>query len=97
MAEKVRADDRLTPITYIQVTADMTAEETFNREISPLKNIKDNYEKIILTLDKNTLGNYDGIKVLNLLDWLLEEKQTKGVEHPVRATLAIPLPAASAL
>ena len=53
----------------------MTAEETFNREIAPLKNIKDNYEKIILTLDKNTLGNYDGIKVLNLLDWLLEEKQ----------------------
>lgn len=76
MAEKVRADGRLTPITYIQVTADMTAEETFNREIAPLKNIKDNYEKIILTLDKNTLGNYDGIKVLNLLDWLLEEKQT---------------------
>lgn len=97
MAEKVRADGRLTPITYIQVTADMTAEETFNREIAPLKNIKDNYEKIILTLDKNTLGNYDGIKVLNLLDWLLEEKQTKGVEHPVRAILAIPLPAASAL
>ena len=52
MAEKVRADGRLTPITYIHVTADMTAEETFNREIAPLKNIKDNYEKSFLRLIK---------------------------------------------
>lgn len=60
--------------TYIQVTADMTAEETFNREITPLRNIRDNYEKIILTLDKVTLGNYEGIKVINLLDWLLNKR-----------------------
>ena len=57
-------------ITYYQVTADMTDEKTFNREITPLKEIKDNYEKIILTLDKYTIGNYDGIKVINVLDWL---------------------------
>ena len=56
--------------TYYQVTADMTAEETFNREITPLKNIKDNYEKIILTGDRYTVGNYEGIKVINILDWL---------------------------
>ena len=59
--------------TYIQVTASLVDENTFNREIRPLKLIKDNYEKIILTLDRYTLGNYDGIKVINLLDWLLEE------------------------
>lgn len=51
----------------------MTAEETFNREITPLRNIRDNYEKMILTLDKVTLGNYEGIKVVNLLDWLLDK------------------------
>lgn len=34
--------------------------------------IKDNYEKIILTTDRITLGNYNGIKVINLLDWLVE-------------------------
>lgn len=59
-------------LTYIQVTADMTAKETFDREINPLYAIRDNYEKIILTLDKLTIGNYDGIKVINLLDWLTE-------------------------
>ena len=60
--------------TYIQVSADMTARQTFEREICPLKAIKDNYKKLILTADKNTLGNYDGIEVVNLLEWLLKTK-----------------------
>lgn len=59
--------------TYIQVTASLVDENTFNREIRPLKQIKDNYEKIILTLDRYTLGNYEGIIVINIIDWLLEE------------------------
>jgi hypothetical protein len=58
--------------TYFQVTADMTAEETFERELRPLRNIRDNYEKIVLTLDHMTEGNYDGILVIHLLDWLTE-------------------------
>lgn len=57
-------------LTYYQVTADMTSEETFNREMRPLQEIRDNYEKIILTLDRLTAGNYDGIQVINVLDWL---------------------------
>lgn len=56
--------------TYIQVTADMTAEETFEREMRPLRSIQDNYEKTVLTMDHNTPGNYDGIRVVHLLDWL---------------------------
>lgn len=59
-------------IEYIQVTASMTDEKTFDREIAPLKNIGDNYSKKILTLDKFTLGNYEGIIVENVVDWLLE-------------------------
>lgn len=59
-------------LTYYQVTADMTAEETFEREMRPLRGIQDNYEKIVLTLDRFSLGNYDGIKVVNVMDWLLE-------------------------
>ena len=55
---------------YFQVTADMTAEATFEREMKPLQSIRDNYEKIVLTLDRYTLGNYEGIKVLHALDWL---------------------------
>ncbi len=58
-------------LTYYQVTADMTAQETFEREMRPLKKIKDNYEKTVLTLDYFSLGNYDGINVVNVLDWLL--------------------------
>lgn len=59
-------------LTYYQVTADMTAKETFEREMKPLRSIPDNYEKVVLTLDHFSLGNYDGIKVVNVIDWLLE-------------------------
>ena len=59
--------------TYIQGTASLVDENTFNTEIRPLQQIEDNYEKIILTLDRYTLGNYEGIKVINIVDWLLEE------------------------
>lgn len=60
-------------LTYFQVTASLLEEETFNREIRPLKNISDNFEKIIITLDRFSQGVFDGIKVINLIDWLLEE------------------------
>ena len=59
--------------TYIQVTADMVSKSTFDREMKPLYAIQDNYEKIVLTLDKLTVGNYDGIKVVNVIDWLLNK------------------------
>jgi predicted AAA+ superfamily ATPase len=62
--------------TYFQVTADMTSEETFERELRPLRNIRDNYEKIVLTLDHMTVGNYDGIQVIHLLDWLTKKKES---------------------
>lgn len=58
--------------TYYQVTADMTAQETFTREMRPLTLIQDNYEKIILTADRLTVGNYNGIRVKNLTDWLMQ-------------------------
>lgn len=60
-------------LTYYQVTADMTAEQTFQRELKPLQSIKDNYEKVVLTLDRYSLGNYDGIKVIHVIDWLMQK------------------------
>ena len=60
---------------YFQVTADLTVRETFEREMRPLKNIRDNYEKTILTSDLLTEGNYNGIQVKNLTDWLLTPEQ----------------------
>ena len=58
---------------YYQITASMIDESTFDREISPLKSISDNYPKTILTLDRLSLGNYEGILVKNAIDWLLEK------------------------
>ena len=56
---------------YIQVTESMLSQETRERELRPLHMIADNYEKIILSMDRNYITSYDGIKSLNLLDWLL--------------------------
>ena len=56
---------------YYQVTASLTEESTFKREIVPLQAITDNHPKTILTLDRFTTGNYDGIIVSNVIDWLL--------------------------
>ena len=61
------ADDKL----YIQVTESMQSEDVRNRELSPLQKIRDNYEKIVLSLEPGLDTSYDGIKSLNLVDWLL--------------------------
>ena len=44
------------------------------RELAPLKKINDNYPKYILTLDNELDTDYDGIKKINVLDWLLLQK-----------------------
>lgn len=59
--------------TYYQVTADMRSQETFVREMRPLTLIRNNYEKVVLTAAPLTARNYNGIRVKNLLDWLLEK------------------------
>ena len=65
-----KADDKL----YVQVTEPMTNEDTRRRELAPLQKIKDNYEKIVLSLDTGMDTSYDGIKSLNLIDWLIDQK-----------------------
>lgn len=57
---------------YIQVSESMLSEEVKEREVRPFRTIKDNYEKIVLSMDRNYITSYEGIKVLNLIDWLLE-------------------------
>lgn len=58
---------------YIQVTESMQAPETRERELRPLRKIQDNYEKIVLSMDRDFITSYDGIKSLNLIDWLLQK------------------------
>ncbi|MCM1186869.1 MAG: ATP-binding protein [Lachnoclostridium sp.] len=66
VAEK--PDDKI----YIQVTESMQSEETRERELHPLRMISDNYEKIVLSMDRNYIRSYEGIKSLYLIDWLLQ-------------------------
>lgn len=56
---------------YIQVAETMASSETRERELRPLRLIQDNYEKIILSMDRSYIQSYEGIKSLNLIDWLL--------------------------
>ncbi len=63
---------------YVQVAETLKGTDTndtriLDRELRPLKKISDNYEKIILTLDKIPVSNEDGIKIRNVLEWLLDK------------------------
>jgi len=55
---------------YYQVAETLAGESTRERELVPLRCIPDNYEKVILSMDRNFVTSYDGIKVINLIDWL---------------------------
>ena len=60
-------------VAYYQVAATVLDKITLERELKPLRAIKDNYPKTILTLDAMPLVFHNGIKQQNVLDWLLEE------------------------
>jgi len=57
---------------YFQVSASVLDQGTMERELTPLKQIRDNYPKFILSLDDYT-GDHDGIRQMNLIDWLVTE------------------------
>ena len=61
------ADEKI----YIQVTESMTGEDARKRELAPLQKVRDNYEKIVLSLDPGIETSYEGIKSKKLIDWLL--------------------------
>lgn len=57
---------------YIQVTESMISEDVRKRELAPLQKVRDNYEKLILSLEPGMDASYDGIKSIKLIDWLLD-------------------------
>ncbi len=59
---------------YYQVCQTILSEGTMNRELRPLSKTKDNYPKTILTLDRFGLGDHDGVKIINLVDWLMDSE-----------------------
>ena len=52
----------------------MTSVEVRRRELAPLQKISDNYEKIVLSMNTGMDASYEGIKSINLMDWLVERK-----------------------
>ena len=58
-------------ITYYQVAATVRDEKTLKRELASLQQIKDQYPKFILTLDDDPTADYDGIKRVNALEWMM--------------------------
>lgn len=65
-----KADEKI----YVQVTESMESETVRTRELAPLQGIPDNYEKIVLSLHPGLETSYDGIKSIDLIEWLLENK-----------------------
>ena len=60
-------------ITYYQVAYTVRDKDTLERELSVLDNINDHYPKFILTMDVDPEIDFNGIRKINVLDWLLEK------------------------
>lgn len=58
--------------TYYQVAATVRDQGTLKRELASLQKISDHYPKYILTLDEDPDADYEGIKRINVLSWLLD-------------------------
>lgn len=58
---------------YFQVTESMRQKAVRERELAPLRKIRDNYEKIVLSLEPGLDSSYEGIRSVNLIEWLLDD------------------------
>lgn len=56
---------------YVQVTESIKNQETRERELRPLMQIKDNHPKLVISMDKSYIESQDGIRLVNLIDWLI--------------------------
>ena len=59
--------------TYIQVCDDISREDTFKREITPLLSIPDAYPKLILARTKHSESQSEGVKKIDIARWLISQ------------------------
>jgi hypothetical protein len=57
--------------SYFQIAATVREPATLERELAPLRKLSDHYPKYILTLDEDPEADYDGIRRIRALDWLI--------------------------
>jgi predicted AAA+ superfamily ATPase len=59
---------------YYQVTESLLGENVREREFAPLRDIRDNFEKTVLSMDKSFINSYEGIKQQNIIEFLMAEQ-----------------------
>lgn len=59
--------------SYYQVCMNIGDKSTRDRELRPLRSVNDNYPKTIVTYDRFPMDDIDGIRIVSLKDWLMEE------------------------
>lgn len=61
---------------YLQVSADLRNEEARRRELAPLRKLHDSFPRIVITLDRFSVGQtQEGIRIIHAVDWLLEKRE----------------------